>query len=161
MQTQRIQSLAEAIIGKAAARGVMITSAESCTGGMIAAALTDVSGSSAVLDRSFVTYSNEAKNEMLGVPMDLIERHGAVSQPVARAMALGALKNSRAALAVSVTGIAGPGGGSLEKPVGLVWFGLAGGKSKTERRVFAKGSRDFIRTHATETALRLLLTKLG
>ncbi|MEZ5893623.1 MAG: CinA family protein [Parvularculaceae bacterium] len=162
-QTHRIWSLAQAIIDKAGAEGMMIATAESCTGGLIAAALTDVPGSSAVVDRGFVTYSNEAKNEMLGVPMAAITRHGAVSAAVARAMAKGAVKNSRADLAVSVTGIAGPDGGSAAKPVGLVWFGLAdkNGVIRAERRVFADGGRDFVRTKATETALHLLLTRLG
>ena len=104
---------------------MMVATAESCTGGLIAGALTDVAGSSAVFDCGFVTYSNEAKVDMLGVPMALIDEHGAVSAEVAEAMAAGALANSRAEAAVSVTGIAGPGGGSAEKPVGLVFMGVA------------------------------------
>ena len=162
-QTHRIWSLAQAIIDKAGAEGMMLATAESCTGGLIAGALTDVPGSSAVVDRGFVTYSNEAKNEMIGVPMALIEKHGAVSAAVARAMAKGALAASRADVAVSVTGIAGPSGGTARKPVGLVWFGLAvkDGPARVERRVFASGSRDFVRTKATETALHLMLTALG
>lgn len=162
-QTHRIWSLAQAIVDKAGAEGLMVAAAESCTGGLIAAALTDVPGSSAVVERGFVTYSNEAKNEMLGVPMSVIARHGAVSGPVARAMAKGALLHSRADIAVAVTGIAGPSGGTARKPVGLVWFGLAakGGVTRVERRVFADGSRDFVRTKATETALHLMLTALG
>lgn len=141
----------------------MAATAESCTGGMIAAALTDVPGSSAVLDRGFVTYSNEAKTEMLAVPADLIAWAGAVSPEVARAMAQGAVLNSRADIAVSVTGVAGPGGGTAEKPVGLVWFGLArtDGFTHIERRVFPQGSRSFVREKATETGLRLLLTGLS
>lgn len=129
---------------------------------MIAAALTDVPGSSAVVDRAFVTYSNEAKREMLGVPEALIARHGAVSAQIARAMAVGALRRSRADITVSVTGIAGPSGGNLEKPVGLVWFGLktANAPTRVERRVFAQGGRDFVRSKATETALRLILRAL-
>ncbi len=162
-QTHRIWSLAQAIIDKAGAEGVVIATAESCTGGLIAAALTDVPGSSAVVDRAFVTYSNEAKHDMLGVPMELIRRYGAVSAPVARAMAVGALRHSRADITVSVTGIAGPSGGNDEKPVGLVWFGLktAGAPTRVERRVFSEGGRDFVRTKATETALHFLLTRLG
>lgn len=154
--------LAQAIIDKAGANGVMIVTAESCTGGMIASALTDVPGSSAVVDRAFVTYSNEAKHEMLGVPNALIARHGAVSAQVARAMAAGALKRSRADISVAVTGVAGPGGGNLEKPVGLVWFGVKTPDKPTriERRVFAQGSRDFVRSKATETAMRFLLGQL-
>lgn len=140
----------------------MIATAESCTGGLIAAALTDVPGSSAVFDRAFVAYSNEAKMEMLGVPEALIARHGAVSAEVARAMACGALAHSRADIAVSVTGVAGPDGGTTEKPVGLVWFGLktANAPTRVERRVFAQGGRDFVRSKATETALRFLLAQL-
>ena len=162
-QTHRIWSLAQAIIDKAGADGAMIATAESCTGGLIAGALTDVPGSSAVVERGFVTYSNEAKHEMLGVSLNVITRDGAVSAAVARAMAQGAVLHSRADIAVSVTGIAGPGGGTARKPVGLVWFGLAqkSGPTRVERRVFAQGSRDFIRTKATETALHLLLTGLG
>lgn len=162
-QTHRIWSLAQSVIDKAGADGLMIATAESCTGGMIAAALTDVPGSSAIVERGFVTYSNEAKAEMIGVPMNLIEQHGAVSAPVARAMASGAVKKSRADMAVSVTGIAGPGGGTDRKPVGLVWFGLCDRNriTRVERRVFADGSRSFVRAKATETALHLLLTSLG
>lgn len=162
-QTHLIKSLARTIIEHGAAKGVMVAAAESCTGGMIAAALTDVPGSSAVVDRGFVTYTNEAKSEMLDVPMALIEKHGAVSGEVARAMARGAILNSRASLAVSVTGIAGPTGGTAEKPVGLVWFGFANsdGAVRVERRAFPQGSRAFIRTKATETALSLILAGLN
>lgn len=103
----------------------MLATAESCTGGMIAAACTELAGSSAWFERGFVTYSNEAKSDMLGVPAELITTHGAVSEPVARAMASGALQHSRAQVALSVTGIAGPSGGSPDKPVGTVWFGWA------------------------------------
>jgi nicotinamide-nucleotide amidase len=105
--------------------GLMLATAESCTGGMIAAAFTDLAGSSTVLERGFVTYSNEAKSQMLGVAPELIAHHGAVSEQVARAMAEGALARSRAHIAISVTGIAGPGGGSMEKPVGTVHFACA------------------------------------
>ena len=104
----------------------MLATAESCTGGLIAAALTAIAGSSDVVDRGFVTYSNAAKREMLGVSAGLLERHGAVSEEVARAMAEGALARSGATVTVAVTGIAGPGGGSAEKPVGLVWLACAG-----------------------------------
>ncbi len=162
-QTHRIWSLAQGVIDKAGAHGAMVATAESCTGGMIAAALTDVPGSSAVVDRGFVTYSNEAKTEMLAVPPALISWFGAVSPEAARAMAQGAVLNSRADIAVSVTGIAGPDGGTADKPVGLVWFGLAksDGFSRVERRVFAVGSRDYVRTKAVETALQLLLGGLA
>ncbi|MEM1397575.1 MAG: nicotinamide-nucleotide amidohydrolase family protein, partial [Pseudomonadota bacterium] len=109
-------------------------------------------------DRSFITYSNDAKMEMLGVGQDVIGRYGAVSGETARAMADGALRNSNATLAVAITGVAGPGGGTPDKPVGLVWFGLASknGSVGTERRLFPKGDRDFVRQRATTTALMLL-----
>lgn len=162
-QTPYIRAFAQSVVEKATAAGVMIATAESCTGGMIAAALTDVPGSSAVVDRGFVTYSNEAKAEMLGVPSSLIDQQGAVSAAVAGAMAAGAQKRSRADIAVSVTGVAGPDGGAPDKPVGLVWFGLADRRGLTcvERRVFAGGSRDFVRAKTTQTALRLILARLS
>jgi len=132
--------------------------AESCTGGMIAAALTDIAGSSDVVDRGFVTYSNEAKNEMLAVPMGLIERNGAVSEPVAIAMAEGALQHSRASVAVAVTGVAGPGGGTADKPVGLVHLACAvrGGGTMHQRHLFADRGRDFIRQRTRDQALRMI-----
>jgi nicotinamide-nucleotide amidase len=135
----------------------MLATAESCTGGLIAAALTEIAGSSDVVDRGFVTYSNAAKAEMLGVPAALIGQHGAVSDPVARAMAEGAIRHSAADLAVSVTGIAGPGGGTAEKPVGLVYLGVArrGGEVSAERQVFS-GDRRAIRLRTVERALALL-----
>lgn len=158
-QPHRIWSLAQRIVDKAGAEGLMIAAAESCTGGMISAAITDVPGSSAVFDRGFVTYSNEAKAELLGVRTATIARHGAVSQWVAREMAKGAITNSRADIAVATTGIAGPSGGSDRKPVGLVWFALAtrNGAVRAERRVFVSGDRNFVRERATETALMLAL----
>lgn len=158
-QPHRIWSLAQQIVDKAGAEGLMIAAAESCTGGMVAAAITNVPGSSAVLDRGFVTYSNEAKIEMLGVRQGTVERYGAVSQQVAREMARGALARSRADVAVAITGIAGPTGGTETKPVGLVWFALAtrDGATRAERRVFASGDRSFVRMRATETALTLAL----
>ncbi len=162
-QSHRIWNLAEAIVHKAGAEGLTIAAAESCTGGRIGAALTDVPGSSAVFERGFITYSNEAKMEMLGVTRSLIECHGAVSGETAKAMAKGALAASSADIAVSVTGIAGPDGGNAEKPVGLVWFGLAShtGVLRAERRVFAHGSRDFVRTKAVETSLGFLAAMLN
>ncbi|MEM9706715.1 MAG: CinA family protein [Pseudomonadota bacterium] len=162
MLQHKIWRLAEAVVTKAGAEGKCIATAESCTGGLIGGALTSVPGSSAVFDRGFITYSNEAKAEMLGVPSGLINAVGAVSGEVALAMAQGALKNSSADVAVSVTGIAGPGGGDATKPVGLVWFGLAAesGESRFERRVFAEGSRDFVRDSAVATSLRLILQVL-
>ena len=156
--------LDDAILAEAAAvlqilrgRGHRLATAESCTGGLIAAALTHVAGSSDVVDRGFVTYSNEAKAELLGVSAAVIATHGAVSQPVAAAMAAGALARSRADVAVAVTGVAGPGGGSAEKPVGLVWFGLARRDQavQTERRVFP-GDRAAVRASTVALALELL-----
>ncbi|MEM9494494.1 MAG: nicotinamide-nucleotide amidohydrolase family protein [Pseudomonadota bacterium] len=157
-----VLDLSARVIATAIERKTLIATAESCTGGMIAGALTDIAGSSAAFDRGFVTYSNEAKNEMLGVPHDLIAAHGAVSGEVAAAMADGALARSNAALAVSVTGVAGPGGGTEEKPVGLVWFGVAqeGRPTKTERRVFPDEGRRAIRANTVEAALEMLLAAL-
>jgi nicotinamide-nucleotide amidase len=134
-----------------------VATAESCTGGMIAAAITAVPGSSAVLDRGFVTYSNAAKSELLDVPAELIEAVGAVSEAVARRMALGARQRAGVDVAVSVTGIAGPDGGSPDKPVGTVWFGLAGadGEVATHHRLFP-GDRQAIRAASTSFALQLL-----
>ena len=138
-------------------RGLRIATAESCTGGMIAAALTDVAGSSDVFERGFVTYSNDAKQELIAVPPAILAKHGAVSAETAEAMARGALARSRADVAISVTGIAGPGGGSAEKPVGLVWFGLARkvGSPLTVREIF-QGDRAAIRQAAVARALILL-----
>jgi len=149
---------AEALIRLCAAKGLKIATAESCTGGLISALLTEISGSSAVVDRAFVTYSNEAKVEMIGVPMALIEAHGAVSPQVARAMATGALQHSRADLCVAVTGIAGPTGGSPEKPVGLVQFACAkrGAVPQLFERRFDDKGRASIRRAALEFALTLL-----
>ena len=148
------------LVHTAQARGLWLTLAESCTGGLIAARLTDIPGASAVFDRGFVTYSNAAKTELLGVEAALILRHGAVSEQVAMAMAEGALARSRADVALSVTGIAGPGGGTPAKPVGLVWFGLArrGRVTRAARHVFVDLGRDHIRAEATATGLGLLLS---
>ncbi len=140
-------------------QGLKIATAESCTGGLIAASLTAVAGSSDVFERGWVTYSNQAKSESLGVPADLIAQKGAVSLEVAEAMAKGALRLSQADVAVSVTGVAGPGGGSEEKPVGLVFIGLArkDGWSQVERCVFP-GNRDAVRAHTVARALAHLAT---
>lgn len=141
--------------------GLMVATAESCTGGMVAAALTDIPGSSAVVERGFVTYSNEAKAELIGVPMSLIIEHGAVSEPVARAMAEGALAHSRADLAVSITGIAGPGGGTAAKPEGLVHFASArrDGETVHVRREFGAIGRDKVRAGSVRQALEMLLVR--
>ncbi|KFB09986.1 CinA family protein [Nitratireductor basaltis] len=140
-------------------RGLMLATAESCTGGLVAGAITDINGASEVLDRGFVTYTNEAKVEMLGVDPQTIKQHGAVSKECAREMADGALRNSHADIAVSITGIAGPGGGSPDKPVGLVWFGLAvaGLPVVTERRSFAPEGRAIVRRDSVLTALQMVL----
>lgn len=142
--------------------GIMIATAESCTGGLIAAALTDIAGSSDVVDRGFVTYSNEAKNEMIGVPMSLIDSVGAVSKEVAIAMAEGALAHSRAGISIAVTGVAGPGGGSIEKPVGLVHIALArkGYTPLHKECRFGPQSRADIRHATVLTALDILLKNL-
>lgn len=157
-----IDLLARQVIETALVHDLMIATAESCTGGLIAGALTAVPGSSAVLERGFVTYSNAAKTGMLGVPADLIDLHGAVSEPVARAMALGAVERSGASVSVSVTGIAGPGGGSDDKPVGLVHFGAAGpaGLSYARHR-FGDLGRQGIRLESVRVALRLLLDRIA
>nr|WP_244160068.1 CinA family protein [Paracidovorax cattleyae] len=131
----------------------MMATAESCTGGMIAGACTDLAGSSQWFERGFVTYSNTAKTELLGVPAALIDTHGAVSEPVARAMAEGALRHSRAHAALSVTGVAGPGGGSVAKPVGTVWFGWhVHGTTHSEMRQFP-GDRAAVRSAARDHAI--------
>ncbi|MGZ9098775.1 MAG: CinA family protein [Brevundimonas sp.] len=157
-----IQTLARQVVETAAARGLMIATAESCTGGLVAGALTGVAGSSAVVERGFITYGNAAKREMLGVPAALIEAHGAVSEAVARAMADGALTRSAAQVSVSVTGIAGPGGGSTEKPVGLVHFGATGpsGAVHVEHR-FGDPGREAVRLASVRVALGLLLDRIG
>ena len=142
------------------ARRHLLATAESCTGGMIAAACTDLSGSSQWFERGFVTYSNEAKAEMLGVPPGLIEEHGAVSEPVARAMADGALAHSRAQVSLAVTGVAGPTGGTKAKPVGTVWFAwCVGGETHSEMQHFA-GDRAAVRVATVRYALKRLLSLL-
>jgi nicotinamide-nucleotide amidase len=140
-------------------KGLRLATAESCTGGLIAAILTEVPGSSDVFERGFVTYSNEAKTEMLGVPADLITRRGAVSAEVARAMAEGALRNSRADIAVAVTGVAGPGGGTQAKPVGLVHFAAVrrGSETRHQERRFGDVGRRTIRLASIGEALALTL----
>ncbi len=138
----------------------LLATAESCTGGMIAAACTDLAGSSAWFERGFVTYSNEAKTDLLGVDAALIRQHGAVSEPVARAMVQGAIMRSRARVAVAVTGVAGPTGGSVEKPVGTVWFGFSlPGQVLTEMQRF-DGDRAAVRRATVHHALQRLLTLL-
>ena len=139
-------------------RKLRVVMAESCTGGLVAAVLTEIPGSSDVVERGFITYSNEAKIEMLGVTAAVIERHGAVSAAVALAMVEGALKHSRADIAVAVTGVAGPGGGTVQKPVGLVYIAVeAKGKPAVAQRFnFADMSRQDVRLSGVREALRLL-----
>ncbi|PWK62770.1 CinA family protein [Roseicyclus mahoneyensis] len=149
---------AAAVLEALRRRGWRLATAESCTGGMIAAALTDMAGSSDVFDRGFVTYSNAAKTEMLGVRPATLKAHGAVSEPVAAEMAQGALERSGAQIAISVTGIAGPGG-SEHKPEGRVCFGLAiGGDVVTETREFGAIGRAEVRSAATRHALTMILS---
>lgn len=154
----RVTALAEAL----QARGWRLATAESCTGGLIAAHCTAVAGSSHWFDRGFVTYSNEAKTQMLGVEPALIERHGAVSEPVALAMALGAVARSAADLAVAVTGIAGPGGAVPGKPVGTVWMALAArGGDVTAQRLQLDGDRTAVRDATVALALERLTWRVG
>jgi nicotinamide-nucleotide amidase len=157
MLSETILLQAAGVLATLRARGWRAATAESCTGGLVCAALTHVAGSSDVVDRGFVTYSNEAKTDLLGVSPALIVEHGAVSGLVAERMVLGALARSLADVAVSITGVAGPGGGSAEKPVGLVWFGCARRDSGvvTRREVFA-GDRAAVREQAVGVALALL-----
>jgi nicotinamide-nucleotide amidase len=149
-------TLVERLAQQLQARQWMLATAESCTGGLIAGACTDLSGSSNWFERGFVTYSNAAKTELLGVDATLIERHGAVSEAVARAMASGALRHSAAQVAVAVTGVAGPTGGAADKPVGLVWFGFAlPGRVLTEKMNFP-GDRAAVRAAIVHHALQRL-----
>jgi nicotinamide-nucleotide amidase len=154
--------LADRFLNACASNKILAATAESCTGGMIISILTDIPGSSSMVDRGFVTYSNDAKIEMLGVSPVTLDAHGAVSRETALEMAVGALARSHAGIALSVTGIAGPDGGSAKKPVGLVWFGLAlqGSQPIAEQRVFENRGRDFIRRESVRTALEMALKSL-
>lgn len=155
------RALCEQLAQALQARGWMMATAESCTGGLIAAACTDLSGSSNWFERGFVTYSNEAKTELLGVDAALIEANGAVSEVVARAMAFGAVRHSRAQVSVAVTGVAGPTGGSKDKPVGTVWFGFSvSGLLTSEVRRF-DGDRAAVRGATVDHALTRLLELVG
>jgi nicotinamide-nucleotide amidase len=147
---------AAALVALCKANGLRVATAESCTGGLIAAALTDIPGSSAVFTHGFVTYTNEAKMQMLGVGEATLATHGAVSSETAAAMAAGAQAKSGADLAVSTTGIAGPDGGSAEKPVGTVWFGLATPRGVTTYHRIFPGNRDDVRRASVDYALTLL-----
>ena len=149
---------AEALLEACRLRGVTIATAESCTGGQVAGALTEISGSSDVVLGGFVTYSNEMKNVVLNVPLEALDKYGAVSSAVARTMADGALDISKATIAISITGIAGPTGGSANKPVGLVYFGLATtvGETNTKKMEYGALSRNEIREACVNTALQML-----
>lgn len=162
MISAELRQRAETIIRTLAARGEMIVAAESCTGGLISGALTEIPGSSQAVFGGFVAYDNRAKVEMIGVSADLIEKHGAVSGQVAGAMAEGALRTAGVDIAIAVTGIAGPGGGSADKPVGLVHFGCAtkAGTTIRERR-FGDIGRHAIREAAVGVALDMVLESLG
>ena len=153
-----LRAHAEALLEAARTHGLKIATAESCTGGLIAGLLTEISGSSDVVDRGFVIYSNQAKEDMLGVPAALLRQHGAVSEPVARIMAEGAIRNSAAQLSVAVTGIAGPGGGTDEKPVGLVHIAAARAGEPTLHREYRFGDigRSEVRLKSVEAALEML-----
>ena len=161
MIPDRLLAEAEMLLAACRAKGVKLATVESCTGGLIAATLTAIAGSTDVVDRGFVTYTNDSKHDLVGVPMALIAEHGVVSQAVAAAMAEGGITHSRASMAVAVTGIAGPAGGSGAKPVGLVCFGLArlGQPTLTTQRVFA-GDRTAVRLAAVEKAFALIREQL-
>jgi len=158
MIDEALRRTARRVLDLCRARGLRIATAESCTGGLVAAVLTEIAGSSDVVDCGFVTYSNEAKQKLLGVPAATLTRYGAVSRETAAAMAKGALKNSQADLAVAITGIAGPGGGSARKPVGLVYFAAAAreGRRLAGRRRFGKIGRARVRLRSVAQALTLL-----
>jgi len=154
----KLRAAAKRLLDACRERGLRVATAESCTGGLVAAALTEIAGASDVIERGFVVYSNAAKEAMLGVPAAMLKRHGAVSAQTAVAMAAGALKNSQADITVAVTGIAGPGGGTEQKPVGLVHFAAASrdGRRLQRRRLFGKIGRRRVRERSVAQALALL-----
>lgn len=162
MFPDRLRNLAMLILDDAEQARLKIAAAESCTGGLVAALFTDIPGSSSVFERGFVTYSNKAKEEMLGVPGDVLADYGAVSEPVARMMAEGALQNSRANIAVGITGVAGPGGGTKLKPVGLVHIACARENRAVVHEMLQLGDigRSAIRMEAVETALKLIQVQM-
>ena len=159
---QELVERARTLLDLCRTKGLTIAAAESCTGGLLAATLTEIAGSSDVFERGFVTYSNDAKSQILGVATALLDIRGAVSEPVARAMAEGALKHSPADVSVAVTGIAGPGGGSAEKPVGLVYIATArrSGETRTQEFRFGDLGRDRVRLAAVAEALNLIYAVL-
>jgi len=157
MFSEKLIALAEDVISACRERELQLATAESCTGGLIAGCLTEIAGSSDVVERGFVTYSNEAKMEMLGVPKMLITLHGAVSEQVARAMAEGALAKSLADITIAVTGVAGPGGGTKDKPVGLVHLACAGrGRPTIAHHEVFPGDRADVRDSTVQTAFTIL-----
>ncbi|KCZ88280.1 CinA domain-containing protein [Hyphomonas hirschiana VP5] len=158
MFPDRLRNLAMLVLDDAERARLKIVTAESCTGGLVAALLTDIAGSSSVFERGFVTYSNKAKEEMLGVPGDVLADFGAVSEPVARMMAEGAMANSRANISVAITGVAGPGGGTRMKPVGTVHIACARENRAVLHEMLQLGDigREGIRMAAVETALNLI-----
>jgi nicotinamide-nucleotide amidase len=156
MFPEHLAQLAEAVLAEARKKGLRIATAESCTGGLIGGCLTEIAGSSDVVDRGFITYSNDAKVKLVGVQQSTLEKHGAVSAETALEMAQGALKNSQAQLAVSATGIAGPGGATDTKPVGLVYIGIASNKNAFAIKNLFGGNRAAVRMETIETALTAL-----
>lgn len=158
MHEKQLRQLSIAVGNKLKEGGAWVTCAESCTGGWVAKALTDIAGSSAYFDRGFVTYSNAAKHDLLGVQESTLESYGAVSEAVVQEMARGALRKANADFAISISGIAGPDGGSAEKPVGTVWFAFATGEGQiVARKQLFHGDRDAVRLQATVFALQTLL----
>lgn len=151
--SEAIEDIVKQIATLLVQRGEKLCTAESCTGGLIAKTLTDLAGSSDWFERGFVTYSNQAKTDMLSVPAAVIESYGAVSEPVANAMVSGALKHSMAQYAIAVTGVAGPGGGSEDKPVGTVWIGLGSAKQIVAKKYLFAGDRDAVRQATLQMAL--------
>ena len=162
MLNDEITKKAEQLLSACQMAGLMVATAESCTGGLIAGALTEIAGSSAVVERGFVTYSNEAKNELLGVPLETIQNHGAVSRETAIAMAEGALANAPVDVTVAVTGVAGPGGGSPEKPVGTVQIASAHkGKSTVTHEFHFDGDRVSVREQTVIAALDMMMKQVS
>lgn len=161
-KSNEVGELANRFLQACLKHGILAATAESCTGGLIIAAMTDIPGSSSMVDRGFITYSNNAKMELLGVSPVTLDAHGAVSAETAQEMAAGALARSHAGIALAVTGIAGPDGGSPDKPVGLVWFGVAttGQRVVVEKRVFENRGRDHIRRQTVRHALEMGLKAL-
>ena len=152
-----LKKLAQQLGERLGARGMLVATAESCTGGWVAKVITDIAGSSLWFDRGFVTYSNQAKQEMLGVSGEILATEGAVSEATVVEMARGALRNSQASVAVSLSGIAGPGGGSPEKPVGTVWIAVASAGQMAAKRYQFDGDRDAVRAATLHSALEMLL----